>query len=334
MSMISTSGAIRLITPWQVPTKSSWSPKSERKVISTRESLNGGACGACDGGDETVEVVRLRLRHHADPGGVGGARGLRADRDRRQVEPERAEGLSGRGRREYDQLARGRGIGPEQPCAVERHEVRPERLDEVASGSFGTGEENASGRPGELRDETFLRGDARHEGRLDAVVAQRSRRTRADRGHRRPPAAASDGQLADGIRARDDDPVVLRELEVSGAGGLELDQRAADDLVPECLEAFGERLRLLPRPRHDHPQAEPIPNPLPPRGCFTLAAGGAQVCDRFASTSSRFVSAPPLRHASANADSSAASAAGSSPLRRSSQLPSSAATRAVSVSPS
>ena len=33
MSMISASGAIRFITPWQVPTKSSWSPKSERNVI-------------------------------------------------------------------------------------------------------------------------------------------------------------------------------------------------------------------------------------------------------------------------------------------------------------
>ena len=35
MSMISASGAIRLITPWQVPTKSSWSPKSVRNVITT-----------------------------------------------------------------------------------------------------------------------------------------------------------------------------------------------------------------------------------------------------------------------------------------------------------
>ena len=33
MSMISTSGAIRFITPWHVPTKSSATPKSVRKVI-------------------------------------------------------------------------------------------------------------------------------------------------------------------------------------------------------------------------------------------------------------------------------------------------------------
>ena len=39
MSMISVSGAIRLITPWQVPTKSSWSPKSVRKVMNTRGRL-------------------------------------------------------------------------------------------------------------------------------------------------------------------------------------------------------------------------------------------------------------------------------------------------------
>jgi hypothetical protein len=35
-SMIWTSGAIALMTPWQVPTKSSWSPKSLRKVTNTR----------------------------------------------------------------------------------------------------------------------------------------------------------------------------------------------------------------------------------------------------------------------------------------------------------
>ena len=33
MSMISASGAIRFITPWQVPTKSSCNPKSVRKVM-------------------------------------------------------------------------------------------------------------------------------------------------------------------------------------------------------------------------------------------------------------------------------------------------------------
>ena len=33
MSMISTSGAIFLMTPWQVPTKSSARPKSLRKVM-------------------------------------------------------------------------------------------------------------------------------------------------------------------------------------------------------------------------------------------------------------------------------------------------------------
>ena len=32
-SMISVSGAMRLITPWQVPTKSSCSPKSVRNVM-------------------------------------------------------------------------------------------------------------------------------------------------------------------------------------------------------------------------------------------------------------------------------------------------------------
>jgi hypothetical protein len=35
MSITSTSGAMRLITPWQTPAKSSATPKSDRKVITT-----------------------------------------------------------------------------------------------------------------------------------------------------------------------------------------------------------------------------------------------------------------------------------------------------------
>ena len=36
MSMICASGAMRFITPWHVPTKSSLSPKSLRNVMNTR----------------------------------------------------------------------------------------------------------------------------------------------------------------------------------------------------------------------------------------------------------------------------------------------------------
>ena len=38
MSMICASGAIRLITPWQVPTKPSLSPKSLRNVMNTQSA--------------------------------------------------------------------------------------------------------------------------------------------------------------------------------------------------------------------------------------------------------------------------------------------------------
>ncbi len=39
MSMISASGAMRFITPWQVPTKSSFRPKSLRNVMNTSRSV-------------------------------------------------------------------------------------------------------------------------------------------------------------------------------------------------------------------------------------------------------------------------------------------------------
>jgi hypothetical protein len=39
MSMICDFGAIRFITPWHVPTKSSFSPKSLRNVMNTARSV-------------------------------------------------------------------------------------------------------------------------------------------------------------------------------------------------------------------------------------------------------------------------------------------------------
>src|SRR5437867_7421698 len=79
MSMISAWGAIRFITPWHVPTKSSCSPKSLRNVMNTFPTLPTG--DSRDGGDETVEVVRLGLREHAYPMALGDIGGLGPDRD-------------------------------------------------------------------------------------------------------------------------------------------------------------------------------------------------------------------------------------------------------------
>src|SRR5437764_11856682 len=62
MSRISASGAMRLITPWHVPTKSSRSPKSDRKVMNTGAMLN--ARGRRDGLDQAVEIVTLGLGDH------------------------------------------------------------------------------------------------------------------------------------------------------------------------------------------------------------------------------------------------------------------------------
>ena len=43
MSMICDSGAMRFITPWQVPTKSSFNPKSLRNVMNTSGSVTPGS---------------------------------------------------------------------------------------------------------------------------------------------------------------------------------------------------------------------------------------------------------------------------------------------------
>src|ERR671925_2161685 len=94
MSMISASAAIRLITPWQAPTKSSWRPKSERKVINGRLTPEArlSRCRPRHRLHETVQIVRRRLLHHLDAGGQGRTRRFGTDRDGGGTASQRAVG--------------------------------------------------------------------------------------------------------------------------------------------------------------------------------------------------------------------------------------------------
>jgi hypothetical protein len=56
------------------------------------------------------------------------------------------------------------------------------------------------------------------------------------------------------VRTGDDRPVIAVEVDRVRSSGLELDQRAPNDLVPELLDAPGERLDLLGRTGDDHAQ--------------------------------------------------------------------------------
>src|SRR6266545_785845 len=108
MSMISTSGQIRFITPWQVPTKSSCRPKSDRKV------MNAGTPGRLTGGllhglHETAQVVRDGFGNDTDARSLGCARGFGANRDGRRRVREGAVGVGGGGRGEDDEIGLGKG---------------------------------------------------------------------------------------------------------------------------------------------------------------------------------------------------------------------------------
>src|SRR5213075_3293570 len=102
MSTISTSGAIDLITPWQVPTKSSCRPKSLRKVTNMAATLSARRE---DGLDQTVEIVSASLFDDSHPG-FSRCRGRRGtDRDSRDRDTELGVGPGGRRRGEHDQVA-------------------------------------------------------------------------------------------------------------------------------------------------------------------------------------------------------------------------------------
>jgi hypothetical protein len=106
----------------------------------------------------------------------------------------------------------------------------------------------------ELRQQAFLRGDLWHERRLDAALGERRRGSGTDRSDRRKRPARTPQHLARRERARHDDPVVALDVELFRPDRLQLDQRAAHDVVPERLEPAGERLELLSRARDDHAQ--------------------------------------------------------------------------------
>src|SRR5205085_4757721 len=106
----------------------------------------------------------------------------------------------------------------------------------------------------ELGREALLSRDARDEGRIGSGLAQGGRRARSDGGEAWEVAPRTPEELACAERAGDDGPVVPADVHGRRAGRLELDQRAADDLVAERLDAPCERLELLTRACDDHAQ--------------------------------------------------------------------------------
>src|SRR5439155_26865020 len=109
-----------------------------------------------------------------------------------------------------------------------------------------------------LDPEPFLRRDSRDEGWLRTGLAKSRGCPRADCGDSGQLASGATEQLLGAEGAGDDHPVVAVDVDAGRPGRLELDQRTADDLVAEPLDAAGERLELLTRPGDDHAQ--------PPRG--------------------------------------------------------------------
>ena len=150
MSMIPASGAIRLITPWQVPTKSSWSPKSERNVMNTgrpestsapdgspRQPPARPATAAARPALECSSASATTSR----PACARGARRLRPDRDDREPRREGRERPGGRGGREEVDVGGRKIRGPELARPVERDDIGAERARQQAARALGRGEQ-------------------------------------------------------------------------------------------------------------------------------------------------------------------------------------------------
>src|SRR4029450_6484413 len=110
--------------------------------------------------------------------------------------------------------------------------------------ALGAGEEDTAGRPRQLGKQPLLRRDPWDEHGLDRVFPERRPRPGPDRGHARPSTSPASGKLSRSVRAGDDYPVVALEFDRFRPGGLEVDQRATNDLVPELLHPPRRRLGL------------------------------------------------------------------------------------------
>src|SRR5947208_1377247 len=135
--MICTSGAIVLMTPWQVPTKSSCRPKSLRNVRNTGPPTLSGRRDY--GLDQSVEIVRGRLAHDAHAGGFCSGGRLRSDRDGRDRDPELRIRTRSGSRGEHHEVALERLCRPNGPRSVERDEVGVELLDQQTACILGAG---------------------------------------------------------------------------------------------------------------------------------------------------------------------------------------------------
>ena len=147
MSMISASGAIRFITPWQMPTKSSWSPKSVRKVIEHSRAATLTPPTAATRPSRSCAPPRRRPR-----GRPTLRRESSAARSRRPgAHPDRGERPRGRAGGEHDEIALGRLVRPQEPRAVQRDEVGAELVDRASPRALGGREEHPARAAAETR---------------------------------------------------------------------------------------------------------------------------------------------------------------------------------------
>ena len=243
MSMICASGAIRLITPWQVPTKSSWRPKSLRKVTNTRRSLSPRAGPR---------------RRASPPRATTSTPGL--PRGRVVCGPMLTAGMPAPG---------GRTHAPPTPMRARRGLPRElAAASAPASGRAGRSRRRARRRAASARPRRRRRARARPGAAAPRAAPPASRPpgtrsappsasavARADRSHPRGRPGHPPPQLARAVDARDDHPVVAGDVDRLVPERLDLEQRAVDDLVPERLQPADQLLLLALRPRDDDPHA-------------------------------------------------------------------------------
>src|SRR4051812_48890146 len=138
-----------------------------------------GSRGLGDGSYEAVEVMCLGLRGDREPVIPSLTGRLGADRDNGRAQAESRESAGGRCGREHGEIAFGRLGGAKLACSVEDDRVGAEHLGQVGTSVLRAYEENTARFRRQLGDEALLRGNARDQSGLDAMLAKRRSGPRA-----------------------------------------------------------------------------------------------------------------------------------------------------------
>ena len=253
-SMTRVPGAIRSITPWQTPDEVVLEPEvGEEADDHGHESTSPGPSARATAATRPSTSCVSASPRTTSPSASRDPRRLRADGDGGRRVGERRQRAGSGARREDDEVALERRR-TKRNRAVQRHRVRAERVREQ-HGGLPPRRRRAPCQPGTAARRAALPGSRRAGRGLHRQAPPPWLRRWPRHACGRPSIRRE--QLPRPVGARDDDPVVGRDVDGLVPDRLDRDQRDVDDLAPDRSQTLHQVTLLARRPRDDDPRRTP-----------------------------------------------------------------------------